>query len=174
MVKINFIYINKNTSSLILLFIYLLLYKYDCLFINGSAFLYFDHVMQIVFLTDGEKPVYVAYVKNYVFDITTYGRTFKADVKPHDVIFIEVEELKRILINQIYGRSSLCFAVSVANKVFAIVESYTEGYHGLVKNTSEIKNEFIKVKSLNQYKIIAAYAGAWHSRSFNAIEGKCC
>lgn len=75
--------------------------------------------------------------------------------------FNEVSELKGIEIICISGINEHCLAVSKDGKVFC--RGYNNfGQLGLGKDIQKL-TEFKEIQSLSKYKIVAAYAGSFHS-----------
>lgn len=113
-------------------------------------------------LPSGEKAVMIAFANEFIFALDSNGCIFEAKNRTKSKLtFSEVNELKGIKIIDISGKYNHAFAVSEDGKVFGR-GSNKFGELGIGKG-QEFIDKFIEITSLNQYKIIASYAGSSHS-----------
>lgn len=110
-------------------------------------------------LPSEKKATMIAFANEFIFALDSDGSLFEA--KKSKLNFKEVDELKGIKIVDISGKYNHAFAVSNDGNVFGR-GSNKFGELGIGKG-QEFIDKFIGISSLNQYRIIASYAGSSHS-----------
>lgn len=133
--------------------------KGSIIYISRSFYKSPTETIKPIFLPSNEKAIDVECCNHFIFAVSMNGCLFKSK-SDTDLSFTEVLELKETTIVSISGVYKHCFALSEDGKVFV----YGDGSFGRVGlgegiNTSEFK----EITSLNRYRIVAAYAGVFHS-----------
>lgn len=138
------------------------------IFIHDSVFEDNSPLPQEQVFLGGEKAISIACCDNFIIALSISGKVFRSQ-SSFKLSFLEVYELKGIEIIGISGFDGHCFAVSKDKRVF-VLGSNSSGALGLGQKEGNV-SMFTEVKSLNKYKINAAYAGSAHSL-FQTEEGK--
>lgn len=123
-----------------------------------------------IFMPDNEKPVKAAFCEEKILFLSLNGRVFECSLPGKGKqALIEVPELKRMTIVDISGIRGHCLAVCDDGRVFGYGTNSNLRL-GFDKRKSKI-DSFTVIKSLAPNKIVAAYAGGFHSL-FKTSEGK--
>lgn len=123
-----------------------------------------------IFMPDNEKPVKAAFCNEKILFLSLNGRVFECSLPSKGKqALIEVPELKGMTIVDISGICNHCLAVCDDGRVFGYGKN--SGLRlGFDERIRKI-DSFTVIKSLAPNKIVAAYAGGWHSL-FKTSEGK--
>lgn len=124
-------------------------------------------IINPVSLPNGDKAISVAQI-GHLIALGSSGRVYKA-LKNSQLQFQEIEELQGIEIINISGTIGHGFAVSRDGRVYGLGSNY-EGQLGIGQTIKSVEH-FTEIVSLNQYRIVSAYAGFYHSL-FQTLEGK--
>lgn len=122
----------------------------------------------VFFLPESEKAASVACCENFIFALSMGGRIFCSKSEA-SLSFEEVPELKGQKFVWLSGIREHCIAVTCDGRVFGY-GSNNCGRLGLGHSVDKVV-KFTEISSLNEYKIVAAYAGSYHS-IYQTQEGK--
>ena len=123
-------------------------------------------------LPDGETAVCVACCKNYIYSVSSSGKTYKSKIPKsgNRLNFIIVKSLQNQKITEISGTYNFCLAVREDGRVFGCGSNEC-GELGLGEEPRNIRKGFVEIWSLKGYKISHAYAGTGHSL-FQTYDGE--
>ena len=114
-------------------------------------------------LPDGEKASCVSCLEKFVFVLSSNGRVFSSLIESgsNNLRFSAVSELANEEIICISGTHKHCLAVNKEGRIFGF-GSNEYGQLGIGDGTKSV-SLFTEISSFKGYKIIASYAGGYHS-----------
>lgn len=129
--------------------------------INSSIFNDENYSTRVLFLPNNDLPISVCFCDDFVFAISGQKVLYELNLSEDKREFQRNQELNNISVKSISGITNHCIALTVNGEVY-VRGSNKYGQLGVGNSLSKSKN-FIKLRSLENKKIDAAFAGCFHS-----------